>query len=954
MVDINTNIKVDSTKAQSDFDKLDRALRKSQSSLDKLNQTMNKSSSYTRKAQNAGDKYSRTLSNIERHARTTNSALVGLEIASKAVSNIWRIILGYQIAKNLLKSAAAIERTAQKVELLSKKMKVLTKETLGFEILIEKAYESGIAMDTLGSVVGRFSVATKGAFSVDVMGTWAENLVLAGRAAGTTAKEIDSTLLQLSQAFSANALQGEELRAIRENAPLYLESLRAIADEAGHTGITIKEMGAKGLLGTDMMVKALDRLGDRVAQFEGLTTTLESATTRMNDQWALLVADLYSGESIFTNLADSTAAWLKELRESGEAVDFFAESLSFSKNHLEQWDLVLGDTMGTLSQFKYIPAFIMDGFDQLTQLVSDDDSFISLLKRSFKELPANLEASLGILIAHFKFFFNTVAINWDKWVSGIKENFSAKMTDVSLTLLWLKKQWHELFDETTMAARATRDIRLINEEVERGAKLSETAKQEFKDRIEVEKKARAEAIASALAQNTATLAVLKSAEEEFKIKKEYREQEARIDKMFRKEQQKLDLERKAALKIELDAEAKLQAEKKKADTALKKSTKLMSDYGKSAIKMMNDLKDLQDPIAFELKIDTSKVSKEYIDQLEKLNDLRKLGSISIEENSAKVREATQLYNDLVKATKVDFLRELSYEFDEVAEATYDANLATAKLKKLFETTTIDSKLYNEELIKIAQNLLKVKAANDELTESEQVYEGIRSGLFEIGEESESTFELMSDATVGAFDGMTDALADFVTTGKLDFSDLVDSILADLARIAIQKAITEPLANALFSSLPSLFGGASAISPTTVSMGNYISPTIGAMSANGDVFDNGSLQKFANGDIFNTPHVFPMANGAVGLFAEEGPEAIMPLTRGSDGKLGVQASGGGNKTIVNVYNNSSNSESTTKETTDSQGNKTIDVMIEEKINSAIQNGSLDKQMGSTYGVKRRGF
>ena len=55
---------------------------------------------------------------------------------------------------------------------------------------------------------------------------------------------------------------------------------------------------------------------------------------------------------------------------------------------------------------------------------------------------------------------------------------------------------------------------------------------------------------------------------------------------------------------------------------------------------------------------------------------------------------------------------------------------------------------------------------------------------------------------------------------------------------------------------------------------------------GDVFDMGRIVPFSDGGIFNTPTYFPMAGGRTGLMGENGPEAVIPLKRGSDGKLGV--------------------------------------------------------------------
>ena len=70
-----------------------------------------------------------------------------------------------------------------------------------------------------------------------------------------------------------------------------------------------------------------------------------------------------------------------------------------------------------------------------------------------------------------------------------------------------------------------------------------------------------------------------------------------------------------------------------------------------------------------------------------------------------------------------------------------------------------------------------------------------------------------------------------------------------------------------------------------------------LNADGNAFSNGRVTPFANGGVVASPTYFPMAGGNTGLMGEAGPEAIMPLKRGKDGKLGVQAEGGGT-TIVN--------------------------------------------------------
>lgn len=68
---------------------------------------------------------------------------------------------------------------------------------------------------------------------------------------------------------------------------------------------------------------------------------------------------------------------------------------------------------------------------------------------------------------------------------------------------------------------------------------------------------------------------------------------------------------------------------------------------------------------------------------------------------------------------------------------------------------------------------------------------------------------------------------------------------------------------------------------------------------GGAFAQGRVMPFARGGVVSSPVAFPMRGGR-GLMGEAGPEAIMPLARGADGRLGVQAAGGGRS--VNVVMN----------------------------------------------------
>lgn len=151
----------------------------------------------------------------------------------------------------------------------------------------------------------------------------------------------------------------------------------------------------------------------------------------------------------------------------------------------------------------------------------------------------------------------------------------------------------------------------------------------------------------------------------------------------------------------------------------------------------------------------------------------------------------------------------------------------------------------------------------------------------------------TDYSSMAADGMKQAMGGAVTTitdmlnGNVDsWKDWGVSVLKIIQNVLVNMAVANGV-----SSIGSLFSfGAS--SAATASSGTAIQ-NAGAnftFNAKGNVYDSPSLSAYSNG-VFQTPQLFAFAKGA-GVFAEAGPEAIMPLTRAADGSLGVRAVGGG--------------------------------------------------------------
>ena len=177
---------------------------------------------------------------------------------------------------------------------------------------------------------------------------------------------------------------------------------------------------------------------------------------------------------------------------------------------------------------------------------------------------------------------------------------------------------------------------------------------------------------------------------------------------------------------------------------------------------------------------------------------------------------------------------------------------------------------------VAAKLLQVQLTNENIETQQQLAEAIantkdesksfdqsfRDGLEQMGNLAENLGNRLSSA-VGEF---SDAFTDFLITGKQSFQEFAASLLSDLSRVFMRFAMINALKL--------------------------------VMNADGNVFQGGSVVPYAKGGIVRRPTLFPMANG-LGLMGEAGPEAVMPLRRHANGRLGVEASGGAGNVVVNV-------------------------------------------------------
>ncbi|WP_299408964.1 phage tail tape measure protein [uncultured Roseobacter sp.] len=169
--------------------------------------------------------------------------------------------------------------------------------------------------------------------------------------------------------------------------------------------------------------------------------------------------------------------------------------------------------------------------------------------------------------------------------------------------------------------------------------------------------------------------------------------------------------------------------------------------------------------------------------------------------------------------------------------------------------------------------------NDTLAQTSVLVTGFDSELRRMKTSLEATGRDIAVLEKGLSRGLRRAFDGVVFDG-LNLSDALSKLTESLANTAYNAAIT-PVTNQV--------GGL---------LAQGVDGLIGSVLpfADGAPFSQGRVMPFATGGIVSGATPFGM-RGGMGVMGEAGPEAIMPLARGPDGKLGVRGAGGGGSTVV---------------------------------------------------------
>lgn len=297
----------------------------------------------------------------------------------------------------------------------------------------------------------------------------------------------------------------------------------------------------------------------------------------------------------------------------------------------------------------------------------------------------------------------------------------------------------------------------------------------------------------------------------------------------------------------------------------------LSDVGKEATGAREKLAEMLDTMRRD-----ADVTLEYASNQNELADARERAQLSAD--AQKIAEKAWA-DDVTKqkAAVVELVEALGH-----LQAARRRAAAIASIEEQHESLEESIRLLGRSRTERqhAADVAKYHAAMEEIygEKTEEAADATRHFVERLEELDHLTRLQQAADTVGdAWGGMFEEMA----FDAKNFEDVIEDVLRNTSRAIFNSMVTQPLQGLASQAAGSFFGLAAG-----GAAGGF-----GGAKAKGDAFLDGSVTAFAAGGVVTGPRLFGMSGGRSGLMGEAGPEAILPLRRGADGKLGVASQGG---------------------------------------------------------------
>ena len=885
-----------------------------------------------------------------------------------AVAKTAMAYLTYQTVSGAVSSLIA---TADSYTLIENRLRLVSKESENLKGIQEELYASANRVRTTYESQADLYIRTARSMAdynitQEQAIAFSEALSRSMVISGGTTQEGASFALQFSQALQKGTMNGDEFRAMMESNGRAVKVLTDYLTSAnGGIPVTageLRKLSTDGKLTADILYNAFSHSSAKLkSEMDSMVKTVGQATTHFKNAYGSIVSgtdDATGASGGLSRSIDSLAVTVERNKEG--IISLFSGVVTAA-----EWGVLRITNMA--NSVKGLAAvasgaldfsdFAMMGPVDLKQWMSDFDNGLSSVRNKLSQ--AKSEQSK--LLAAGMFQSDDAVKAYDKQIADLEAQIAQKRSSLSSSAFAssgsLSSSMGTVGKITGTAELDEGRKKLLSYIQTREQKIEQDYREAVKfaqssDEIAAAAKVRDTALESLAKSNaSAGLKAERTALKELSAEITGYTADARAAQIAADRWHKSSLD-------SIDGIGRLNEEL---------STSAMGEYGRIAYEAARMIKDGSLQIEeYQLSLSSadksiSTTAAQYEIAVARLTEAKaKLGNNaagSDTEDANKLRELDKEVGALsvsLKNQTQDYYN--LQEAQKLAVTTQDELTAKSKANARFsalagayrEIGTISSELYahmkqqeQEEYDKFveltgdkvtAQKLMKQHMEELDLGNSATSWaRDVEIGLDRVAALSNHTGESIASAIGSGFSSATDALADFAATGKMNFSSFTESIIKDMARMGIQQAFTSPFAGMLSGFF--------------------------SANANGNVYSAPALSAYSN-SIVSAPTIFPFAKG-IGLMGEAGSEAIMPLTRTSGGKLGVQADlsglgGGGANVVVHITTAPGMQARQTQRT--ENGVNIIEVLVDHvegkmATNIAQGSGALTRALQSTYGLNR---
>lgn len=880
------------------------------------------------------DKLKSDLNSVSNEAKKAENAAQGLANSFTGLKAAVAAVASSAILREFV-------RVADDMSLVNSRLKMATSSAAEYAKQQEALRD--IARDTHADVKETINLYAKLAPALKNIGKSTEdtnNMVSSFTKAlqlgGASAEEAAAAIKQFGQAMGSGALRGDEFNSIAEASPTLL---RYMAEGLGVNVGKLRELGSEGKLTAEALSSAFEKVKSRIdGDFSQMPVTVGKAFTDLRTEINLIVGDVNEVTGATQTISGAITSFANALKENKDAIVGVVSGIGTLVKHLGilggTYLAVKGSTAAYAAITKTVAAQTSAGIIQL-----------SLMDRALMKIGV----TVGSLKAVFMGFWPTLAI-WAavEAVFALKDSMdeakpsAEKLNDaLSKTNEELQKLTQNQRDAISLDLKASLDenfkkIDEINGKLETYNNLSgviKWAKLENDEiiRLKAERdgyiaqnkkiiEQRKEiaginlGIDAIETQQQKDAAYINSLEKMVKdlhvttlsdLKKDASKLKEKIDKILsepadtiRKQVAQEETLEALRLKLEKTNEQIANFDKKRGDSSnreLESRLRVKSEIYKEYYTQIGDHANLwlikQSEISKKLKDaginggEFEKIMARYKQSFD--SDIEKKHAAEAEaahnENIKNINEKLKLQDRIYNLQK----RRTELITDETARRIELIEIERAHALEQYDAMLKKGEINKEYYDKAValENALHQKQIFDASTWGQIMYSGLNS---------------LENAMGNFFDYSSDRF--------MKFGDLAQDILGQIYKQIVKMTIIQPLLNSVTGMLPGMFGGsAPTLSSKFASAGPGMSGG-GAAGispfAQGGVFSSPDLHSYAN-SIVSKPTFFKFAKGGIpdiGVMGEKNGgshEAIMPLTRTSNGDLGVKAQVGASLNNVKV-------------------------------------------------------